>query len=286
MRLATIVNRSTTAFLALALVTLPLACDGGDSSNSSSTTEPDKDDQDDQDDQDTQSATETTDESADNTTTSTVTTSPEDESDADSGSDGDTEPSEESSVPEETNSDETTQTETSTDTETETDTTTETTNPDQIDCSALSASGMGIGEIPENVVLSDAGGNQVSLHDYCNQVVYVIAGTAYCSHCREEAARAAKILQTDFSDGSVKVFFLLSADVDGGPASASHAKAWDQEFAWAPHGATLADPDLQGFEKLWDRTGKDGAMVLGRGFVVRSIDPQDPKAAIAKALAE
>lgn len=53
-------------------------------------------------------------------------------------------------------------------------------DPDQpkIDCSSLKATGTQVGDIPPNVVLKDAKGQDVSLHEHCNSIVYIIAGTA------------------------------------------------------------------------------------------------------------
>lgn len=49
----------------------------------------------------------------------------------------------------------------------------------KIDCSALKVSGTGIGEVPKNLELMDAQGNKVSLHEHCNDVLYLAAATAY-----------------------------------------------------------------------------------------------------------
>lgn len=48
----------------------------------------------------------------------------------------------------------------------------------EIDCSKLEPTGTDVGEIPPDVTLKDANGNDVSLHEHCNSIVYVIAGTA------------------------------------------------------------------------------------------------------------
>lgn len=48
----------------------------------------------------------------------------------------------------------------------------------KIDCSKLEATGTEVGQVPPDVVLKDANGNDVSLHEHCNSIVYVIAGTA------------------------------------------------------------------------------------------------------------
>lgn len=48
----------------------------------------------------------------------------------------------------------------------------------KIDCSTLKPSGTEVGEIPPDVVLKDANGDDVSLHEHCNSIIYIIAGTA------------------------------------------------------------------------------------------------------------
>lgn len=49
----------------------------------------------------------------------------------------------------------------------------------KIDCSALKVTGANIGQVPMNLELINAKGDKVSLHDYCNDVLYIAAATAY-----------------------------------------------------------------------------------------------------------
>lgn len=48
----------------------------------------------------------------------------------------------------------------------------------KIDCSSLKVSGNQLGQVPKNLTLLAANGDQVSLHDYCNEVVFLMTGTA------------------------------------------------------------------------------------------------------------
>ena len=161
------------------------------------------------------------------------------------------------------------------------------TDEDAIDCSMLTPTGKGIGDVPENVQLQDADGNLVGLHDYCNHVIYAITGTGYCSHCNEEARRAAKLVTETYPDGRVKAFFLLSADQNGNPSTLEAVKAWEEKFDWRPHGMGLNDPKLEGFNTLFkERPGKDGSIILKPGFIITAIDSKDPEADVEAALAE
>lgn len=49
----------------------------------------------------------------------------------------------------------------------------------KIDCSKLKPTGIKVGNVAPNVSLKDAKGNTVNLHDYCNEIVYVMAGSAF-----------------------------------------------------------------------------------------------------------
>lgn len=51
--------------------------------------------------------------------------------------------------------------------------------PGDIDCSKLKVTGIGEGQVPPNVSLVDASGSTVNLHDYCNAIVYVMAGSMF-----------------------------------------------------------------------------------------------------------
>lgn len=54
-------------------------------------------------------------------------------------------------------------------------------NPSEgpLDCSTIKATGIKEGDVAPNVSLKDASGRTVNLHDYCNDIVYVMAGAAY-----------------------------------------------------------------------------------------------------------
>lgn len=49
----------------------------------------------------------------------------------------------------------------------------------KIDCSKLQVSGVEAGQVPGNVTLVNAKGEKVNLHDYCNDILYVMAGSAF-----------------------------------------------------------------------------------------------------------
>lgn len=49
----------------------------------------------------------------------------------------------------------------------------------KINCSALKVTGTSIGEVPENLEMLDAQGNKVSLHEHCNDVLFLAAATAF-----------------------------------------------------------------------------------------------------------
>lgn len=57
--------------------------------------------------------------------------------------------------------------------------TTETPEDGKIDCDQLKVTGSNIGEVPENLELVNAKGERVSLHAHCNDVLYLVAATAY-----------------------------------------------------------------------------------------------------------
>lgn len=46
-------------------------------------------------------------------------------------------------------------------------------------CSKLKVTGSNIGQVPMNLELVNAKGDKVSLHDHCNDVLYIAAATAY-----------------------------------------------------------------------------------------------------------
>lgn len=46
-------------------------------------------------------------------------------------------------------------------------------------CSALVSTGTKEGQVAPNVTLTDADGNSVNLHDYCDKTVLLIAGTMF-----------------------------------------------------------------------------------------------------------
>lgn len=58
-------------------------------------------------------------------------------------------------------------------------TSSDSTDDGKIDCSALKVSGSNIGEVPENLEMMDAKGNKVSLHEHCNDVLFLAAATAF-----------------------------------------------------------------------------------------------------------
>lgn len=45
----------------------------------------------------------------------------------------------------------------------------------ELDCSKLESTGLDIGDVAPNLVLEDGEGKKVSLHDYCNDTVILIA---------------------------------------------------------------------------------------------------------------
>lgn len=55
-------------------------------------------------------------------------------------------------------------------------------DPGPRDCSALSPTGIEVGDVAPSFTLLNAFGKPVRLHDYCNHVVSLISGTMSCSH--------------------------------------------------------------------------------------------------------
>lgn len=57
---------------------------------------------------------------------------------------------------------------------------TDTTDEDgKIDCSSLKPTGSFIGQVPANLEMINAKGEKISLHDHCNDVLYLAAASAY-----------------------------------------------------------------------------------------------------------
>lgn len=155
--------------------------------------------------------------------------------------------------------------------------------PNSPACKNLKASGHFVGSVAPNVTMTDNLGRQLNLHDFCEHTLLVLAGASTCPTCNLRARTAARLMRDRFTDGRVKLIYMLSLEgndeieADGVPATIEHAQAFHQKHQFGRHALTLVDGDRKGLNALWpDHDRRMNSMVLRRGFRIVTKGPGMP----------
>lgn len=138
------------------------------------------------------------------------------------------------------------------------------------------SSGTGVGQIPPKQSLNNPGGITYQLHDFCNHTVLIIGGGINSTKSMTRGQMAANLLDTEYTDGKVRVVYLFNLNASGNPASNNDiipvADSWGVGFA--KYGVPLSDSNFFALRAYLptppDRV--EGTMLLKPGFQIVKTD--------------
>lgn len=138
------------------------------------------------------------------------------------------------------------------------------------------STGTAVGQIPPKQELNNPGGVTYQLHDFCNHTVLIVAGGINSATAMENGQIAANLLDTDYTDGRVRVVYLFNVNASGMPVSnadmAAVADTWGVGFA--KYGVPLSDSNyfaLRAYIPIPENS-IEGSMLLKPGFEIVKIN--------------
>ncbi|MBX2800995.1 MAG: TlpA family protein disulfide reductase [Myxococcales bacterium] len=93
----------------------------------------------------------------------------------------------------------------------------------------LSGSLASIGSVAPNFAIEDQFSDLLKLHDFCDQVVLLVAAAQWCVPCQQEALINETLWQEHREDGLI-IITLFGESSQGTPANAADQEAWVDAF--------------------------------------------------------
>lgn len=133
-----------------------------------------------------------------------------------------------------------------------------------------------MGQIPPKQQLNNPGGVTYELHDFCNHTVLIVVGGINSTTAMANGQTAANLLDTDYTDGKVRVVYLFTRDANGEDVDNADmipvADSWGVGFA--KYGVPLNDTNSFALRAYLptppDRI--EGSMLLKPGFEIVKVD--------------
>ncbi|HYO97969.1 MAG TPA: redoxin domain-containing protein [Polyangiaceae bacterium] len=128
--------------------------------------------------------------------------------------------------------------------------------------------GTTVGSPIENFVLMDQSGNSVSLSNYCDKVVYIVAGAMWCPGCRTDAEELESIYQT-YKDRGLFTLNMLAENNRARTPTTAELTTWATTYGITT--PVIADPNWQVWNRYWVEGETPKGMLLGRGGIIRDL---------------
>lgn len=128
--------------------------------------------------------------------------------------------------------------------------------------------GTAVGSPIENFVLMDQAGNSVSLSNYCDKVVYLVAGAMWCPGCRTDAEELEGIYQT-YKDRGLITLNMLAENNRARTPTTAELTTWATTYGITT--PVIADPEWQVWKRYWVEGETPKGMLLGRGGIIRDL---------------
>jgi len=106
-----------------------------------------------------------------------------------------------------------------------------------------------MGDVPENMTLTDQHGEEVDLYSFCGKHVMVVVSAGWCGPCRSFAGSAQEIQDTYRDDNLQMLTLITNSNTQGAAPDQAFVQSWADQYNLEDI-PVLAVPE-------WDRTDYD-----------------------------